>query len=74
MRKETVMQGMKIVTMRGETYVFTARPGTPPVGTRDLVDGTILQVTRGPQVLGIFPVRNVEAILPIIEIDGEVAS
>lgn len=68
-----MMQGVKIVTMRGETYVFSARPGSPPVDTTS-ADAVILRVFRGAQTLGYFPLRNVEAILPLVEIDGEVAS
>lgn len=70
-----MMQGVKIVTMRGETYVFTARPDSPPVDTKALDEnGQWLLVHRGPTRLGLFPMRNIEAVLPATDIDGEVAS
>lgn len=70
-----MMKGLKVITMRGETYVFTARPGTAEVESSDV--GTsefpVIRIFRGKTVLGLFPARNVEAILPIGELDGEVA-
>ena len=69
-----MMTGVKIITVRGETYVLTARPGGEPVDTEASHNGEWLYVTRGPKRLGLFPVRNIEALLPIGEIEGEVVS
>ena len=70
-----MMKGLKVITMRGETYVFTARPGTADVNSEAAgFENRVLRVFRGPVTLGLFPLSNVEAILPIGEIDGEVAS
>lgn len=66
-----MVHGVKIVTTRGETYVFVAGLGSLPIG-QDTIGSEFIRVTRGPDVLAVFPSRNVEAVLRMLEIEGEV--
>ena len=65
-----MFESYKIMTMRGGTHVFSTRDGKMEVGfTNDF-----LRIRKNGIDVAFFPTRNVEAVLRITDIDGEVVA
>lgn len=65
-----MFESFKVVTTRGETYVFSGRDGN----IAPIFIGGFLHVRKNGIEVAIFPTQNVEGVLRIIDIDGGVAS
>lgn len=66
-----MFESFKVVTTRGQTYVFSGREGKLDA---DIVGETFIRLRRNRVDVALFPLRNVEAFMRLTDIDGEVAS
>lgn len=65
-----MFESFKVVTTRGQTYVFSGREGKLDA---DIIEGAFIRLRRNREDVALFPVRNVEVFQRISDIDGEVA-
>jgi len=68
-----MLERFKIITTRGESYVFETGPKQPAIDVHRGPDGETINVFRQGKLVAYFPTRNVEAVTRIPVIEGDLA-